>query len=900
MDSTAHSGNSSNHQDIHPSPPPDETELAKNKTSPLKKTVATRQRYLTTGKIGEEDRPEFRYNLSDDMMPYFAEVEADGFLETHLPGEDFKHNARKEPLRFNTELLKNNEREMAEEFVHVASPALKRGGSKPLVAKITADLPDSTESTGFGQGGKKRPDVVLYPNNKEAVKDYALSKDDIEGLKKGRDKRKTLKSSKDQIEESEYNFSHLARTCWSWVCVPVELKADHQHSAFGFGNDPNFLPGGRKRRGARGQLADYAARILQRQHLLFFFMIAITRNEARLMRWDRAGAIVTQPLDLRDPDQADKLLTFLYRLSRAKPEQRGCDRTVQRATKKEIDLMREAKDSIPEGDYRLKRLNLAMAEGWPVYKVLCREDDVVSVDAWRATSTNTDSASSTVPPPSLSLANIGLLSEDPDPFGPGTSSTARTAWKARNRPAVHYRCFLICKHDFSSDSPIGRGTRGYLAYDMKTGKFVYLKDSWRVSTGNSEIKVYQRLHERGVENIATPIYGGDVADIDGTLHRTLAQKHNRKAEYIHCRLVVEEIGESILDYPTSKDLVAVMYGAIIAHQQACEKAKVMHRDISEANMLMIPDPKSPTRGVTKRGILIDWDLCKLYDELMDGAKQSNRSGTWQFMSALLLLRPGFKQHTVADDLESFMHVLNWICLRYHDTLHEDLQAHVSLVFDGSKKGDLENRTGGGEKFLRILKGIPSAELSDSTPLQVLVDALVELCQAHYNATDLTPYAKFFRKKAPIPASWFEDGEHPDVLGFESSEEQSENTHEPVAAAVDTMKYPPFSTHEKILRVFEKALLVRADVYPIKQDDKFAQFAKIDRSQYSVHSSFSGSKRYSEELGDGGDEEQPLAKKLRPARTKQQPSHTLGAIIENEATRDQPVAGGSQAAGHRDG
>lgn len=51
----------------------------------------------------------------------------------------------------------------------------------------------------------------------------------------------------------------------------------------------------------------------------------------------------------------------------------------------------------------------------------------------------------------------------------------------------------------------------------------------------------------------------------------------------------------------------------------------MHRDISEANMLMIPDPKSPIRGVTKRGILIDWDLCKFYDELMDGAKQSNRS-----------------------------------------------------------------------------------------------------------------------------------------------------------------------------------------------------------------------------------------------------------------------------------
>ncbi|KAF9801214.1 hypothetical protein IEO21_10175 [Rhodonia placenta] len=115
---------------------------------------------------------------------------------------------------------------------------------------------------------------------------------------------------------------------------------------------------------------------------------------------------------------------------------------------------------------------------------------------------------------------------------------------------------------------------------MKTGKFVYLKDSWRVSTGHSEIKVYQHLHEHGVEHIATPICGGDVVHIDGTLHRTLAQEYNGKAKYIHFQLVVEEIGELILDYPTSKDLMAVMYGAVVAHRQAWEKAEVMHRDIN--------------------------------------------------------------------------------------------------------------------------------------------------------------------------------------------------------------------------------------------------------------------------------------------------------------------------------
>ncbi|KAF9814321.1 hypothetical protein IEO21_05164 [Rhodonia placenta] len=674
------------------------------------------------------------------------------------------------------------------------------------------------------------------------------------------------------------------------MCVPVIFLPAWATALFDFNDahdDPDRWTGLQQE--MRGRIAHCASEVVRHQHRVFCFLIVICRREARLLRHDRAGIVFTRPFDLVDGPMP--LYSFLYRLNNMSRRERGYDPTVALATEEEVDAMRACTDALPKDDYRLRRWEKAFVPKRPVHKVMVPQEHVVSVKAWQASGEAKVAASA-------SSANMGSLSEDPDPFGPGTSSTAgttskaRTAPKACNRPAVHYRCFLICKHDFSSDSPIGRGTRGYLAYDMKTGKFVYLKDSWRVSTGNSEIKVYQHLHEHGVENIATPICGGDVVDINGTPHRTLAQKYNRKAEYVHCRLVVEEIGESILDYPTSKDLVAVMYGALVAHRQACERAKVMHRDISEANMLMIPDPNSPHDDVTKRGILIDWDLCKSFAQLENGAKQNNRSGTWQFMSALLLLRPGLKQHTVADDLESFMHVLNWICLRYHKTIHdEDLQVHVSSVFDGPRKRNPEDRTGGRAKVLCILDGNPSAQLSFPSPLKGLVDKLAELCKAQYNATDLTPYAEFVRNKAPIPASFYKD-EDEDVL----------RSGDPVntKSIQESVPDPVLSTHNEIVSAFKRALRGLAQHYPEKEADKFEKFAKIDRSLYSVHSSFSGSKRYSEELGDGGDEEQPLAKKLRPARTKQQPSHTLGAIIENEATRDQPVAGGSQAAGHRDG
>lgn len=44
----------------------------------------------------------------------------------------------------------------------------------------------------------------------------------------------------------------------------------------------------------------------------------------------------------------------------------------------------------------------------------------------------------------------------------------------------------------------------------------------------------------------------------------------------------------------------------------------MHRDISAANLLMLPDPES-TDEIIMSGLLIDWDLAKFRHQLEKGS-----------------------------------------------------------------------------------------------------------------------------------------------------------------------------------------------------------------------------------------------------------------------------------------
>ncbi|KAF8526893.1 hypothetical protein BU17DRAFT_61871 [Hysterangium stoloniferum] len=212
-------------------------------------------------------------------------------------------------------------------------------------------------------------------------------------------------------------------------------------------------------------------------------------------------------------------------------------------------------------------------------------------------------------------------------------------------------------------SPLGHSTRVFKAYCVKTGTLVLLKDMWRVVSATQTFKhmIYQQLRQHGVRNICTCKEGCDVLD-----QSTKMQDWN------------------------TREMVTVVRDAIIAHGDAYDKAEILHRDISSGNILIT---------ATGGGLLIDWDLCKKLEHIHQGQENIERTGTWQFMAAHLLVVPTPGQRGAipdwANDLESFFHVLVWIALRYTkhsffknvltDMLHATFDHHY-LDPDGAAKG----------------------------------------------------------------------------------------------------------------------------------------------------------------------------------------------------------------------
>ncbi|OSD02562.1 hypothetical protein PYCCODRAFT_1410479 [Trametes coccinea BRFM310] len=446
---------------------------------------------------------------------------------------------------------------------------------------------------------------------------------------------------------------------------------------------------------ARHRLMKYAYELLLRQHRAFVPVIYVFRDEARFVTVDHSGAHLSAPF--KYVSDLKPLATFLRRYVTADPQGRGFDPTASLASKADHEVFMQLKTRYPTSSLLHDLFDKAATPDWPTYV--------------------------------LRIARLPV----PPPSAPPHDATM---------PAGEY---VIGRPQFRSRSIIGSATRCYAAWDRAEQRPVFIKDYWRLSRGLSEYQVYlnfsQGLHP--VTNIPTVVGGGDVYTVDFGYQTTQSRMTSTLdgdifvGERVHTRLVMKEIGRPLESFKDWRELTSVVHDALKAHQMAWVHHGILHRDLSVGNILIYD---SATRsGPQAVGLLSDWDLAKTKEEVFSPwLSQESRSGTWQFMSAAVQWWP-HKPHLLSDDLESVMHIMNWLVLKYMKTEFSrssaDLANYLSAVFDFSdENGNLcsyqkYEKVRDGTRFAPVL-----SEYQDH-PFTNLLDKLRELCHLQYCAID---------------------------------------------------------------------------------------------------------------------------------------------------------------------
>ncbi|KIK68268.1 hypothetical protein GYMLUDRAFT_237348 [Collybiopsis luxurians FD-317 M1] len=253
------------------------------------------------------------------------------------------------------------------------------------------------------------------------------------------------------------------------------------------------------------------------------------------------------------------------------------------------------------------------------------------------------------------------------------------------RVKVDEKTFLLSRpFTLSHLFPVGRGTRCYLAYDPVAKYLRIIKDTWRNLAYEPEHKVYKELNDHKVSYVPGVVAA---ADVPGEFHKSPSVNGHVLRHY---RLVLNKVGTPLTQFTSTHQLCRAVLCALQAHKEACDKANILHRDISIGNIIMCNDD----------GYLIDWERSKNRDS--KETRSAKRTGTWQFLSIRIIENPS-TVHDVRDDLESFAYVLCYTAVRYApNNLEPSNRSYLLSLFDhdfaGASKRMLVNQTSLGFKL----------------------------------------------------------------------------------------------------------------------------------------------------------------------------------------------------------
>ncbi|OSD00251.1 hypothetical protein PYCCODRAFT_1393895 [Trametes coccinea BRFM310] len=618
------------------------------------------------------------------------------------------------------------------------------------------------------------------------------------------------------------------RTDWATVEVIIECKTND--------SDPfderasSGIPYSGTKRDTLGQIMTYASTVFEYQHLTHHFGVVILGSQARLARWDRSGIVFSSKFDYKK--EPAKLARFFWRVAHATPEARGHDPTATRILPGSADYKTleawKAKE-LADDDYVARRFVKSLTDDRPWWRLQVTDNKHGTKE---------------------------FLVGRPTFAAPGVVGRATRGYIAlsvsdqhSDSPFVYLKDCWRVEHDRSElEGDILSYLNGKGVTNIPTALYhgdvedhrTISQDFCRCAKSgciaelveeHEEQAVMEELIEEGAAEVHLhgPSHGnmeatshaasdqrldddmastqGDanftsVADgepgarkdpgTDGTRPReSSAPSRCHMKSHRHYRLVVKEVGLPLQEFPCGRILVWVIRDAIIAHEDAYKKAKIMHRDISVGNILIIP-PNNKNKKSTYQGLLADWELSKRLDQYTSEARHPDRTGTWQFMSVHIQDHP-YAQVEIADELESFLHVMIYCAIRYLPHTCDDVGDFMYEYFDDGvrrpRKPEAEYTCGILKgyvmdkgaiftsdrvpiTFLRSPRGPNSAPptVADEHPINSIFDDLLKRFSARYSLADKGRGKQVSSFKAVLDKLRMEQ-----ELGAEAGEAQSQTS-----------------------------------------------------------------------------------------------------------------------------
>ena len=351
------------------------------------------------------------------------------------------------------------------------------------------------------------------------------------------------------------------------------------------------------------------------QHRVAIFMLLVVGRQFRFVRWDRAGLIVTPAIDYID-DPAT-LCDLLGCISLLDPVALGFDPSATRilpGSSEFLQMDSAAQKNSSDVDHTERNLEASELEAPFIFgyaRALFRESLALDAPRYRL--------------------------------------------EVSSRAGAVTRYYLVGKPTFIAEGFTGRGTRGYVALDCQTRRFVWLKDTWRMSYLGRDLEgdILHRLNVTGIEGVPTLVCHGDVLEqvtvtsgFPYTSSKILyenqvnfdAMIRGPLPQHTHYRIVVEEVCLPLDNFGNGKQLVSLVLDALrsefrviqllsvnllmsisLAHCRVANnpQTRLLHCDVCSGNIMIYPKIKYGGAGgnasLAWTGILSDWELAQSMD-----------------------------------------------------------------------------------------------------------------------------------------------------------------------------------------------------------------------------------------------------------------------------------------------